>query len=93
MNMLIPLSWLGVWLVRILGSDLSGSGERWVGASATGLASTNLHSRFRRGVWTADFPVAAFRVVFLALFCCGLGWLDFSTYFGTPNISTLCKIL
>ena len=57
MNIGIPLSWLGVWLARILGLDLSGLGERWVGASASGSASTDLHSRFRRGVWTADFPV------------------------------------
>ena len=67
MNIGIPLSWLGVWLARILSSDLSGSRERWVGASSSGLASTDLHSRFRRGVRTADFPVVALRVVFLAL--------------------------
>ena len=68
MNIGSPLSWLGVWLARILSSDLSGSGQRLVGASDSDSASTDLHSRFRRGVWTADFPVAAFRVVFLALF-------------------------
>ena len=67
-NIGIPLSWLGDWLPRILGSDLSGSGERWVGASASGSASTDQHSRFHREVWTADFPVAAFRVVFFTLF-------------------------
>ena len=50
MNIEIPLSWLGVWLAHILGSDLSGSGKRWVGASASGSASTDLHSMFRRGV-------------------------------------------
>ena len=68
MNTGIPLSWLRVWLAQILGSNLSGSGEKWMGASASGSASTDLHYRFRREVWTADFPVAAFRVVFLALF-------------------------
>ena len=39
-----------------------------MGESASGLASMDLHSRFRSGVWTADFPVAAFMIVFLALF-------------------------
>ena len=48
MNTGISLSWLGVWLARILGSNLSGSGEKWMGASASGSASTDLHYRFRR---------------------------------------------
>ena len=64
MNIGIPFS----WLARILGSDLSGLGERWAGASASGSASTDLHSRFRCEFWTADFLVVAFRVVFLSLF-------------------------
>ena len=68
MNIGIPLSWLGFgWLGFCVRTCLD-RGKRWVGASASGSASTDLHSSFRRGVWTADFAVAAFRVLFLALF-------------------------
>ena len=68
---------LGCW-----GRGCPGRGESWVGASVSGLASGDLHSRFRRGVWTVDFSVTALGLVFLALIWFGLGDLDLWVWVG-----------
>ena len=61
---------------------MSGAGGSCLGASVSGSALGNLHSRIHRGVWTVGFPVAALGLVFLALFWPDLDGLSLWVWVG-----------